>query len=75
MLGLNHNRGEFTFAHVMNLLNYIENIDIDLTYDYSLASMYGIGEMVQQPEENSEKSIVMLDDYNSDLHLVLDDDG
>lgn len=56
----------------MNLLNYI---DIDLTYDYSLASMYGIGEMVQQPEENSEKSIVMLDDYNSDLHLVLDDDG
>lgn len=41
----------------------------------SLASMYGIGEMVQQPEENSEKSIVMLDDYNSDLHLVLDDDG
>lgn len=37
--------------------------------------MYGMGEMVQHVEEASEKSIVMLDDYNSDLHLVLDDDG
>lgn len=41
----------------------------------SLASMYGMSEMVQHVEEASEKSIVMLDDYNSDLHLVLDDDG
>lgn len=37
--------------------------------------MYGMSEMVQHVEEASEKSIVMLDDYNSDLHLVLDDDG
>lgn len=43
---------------------------------FSLAGMYGMGEMMHQAEtEASEKSIVMLDDYNSDLHLVLDDDG
>lgn len=41
----------------------------------SFASMYGMSEMVQHVEEASEKSIVMMDDYNSDLHLVLDDDG
>lgn len=54
-----------------------ENIYV-VTYScnlYSLASMYGMSEMVQHVEEASEKSIVMMDDYNSDLHLVLDDDG
>lgn len=65
------------FCEMWLLIKYFENIYV-VSYSwnhYSLASMYGMGEMVQHVEEASEKSIVMLDDYNSDLHLVLDDDG